>query len=66
VTGPNLRAMFESFRQVDVEGFAAISYSAADHRPQSGARVTQLGAGGRMETIGQPLSLSLSPGWLGW
>jgi hypothetical protein len=66
VTGPNLRAMLESFRQVDIEGFAAISYSATDHRPQSGARITQLGAGGRLGTIGQPLSLSLQPGWLGW
>jgi branched-chain amino acid transport system substrate-binding protein len=66
VTGPNLRATLESFRNVDVEGFATISYSAADHRPQSGARITQLGPGGRMETIGQPLSLSLQRGWLGW
>lgn len=66
VTGPNLRAMLESFRGVDVEGFAAVSYTAADHRPQSGARITQLRAGGRMEAIGQPLSLSLQPGWLGW
>ena len=66
VTGPNLRAMLETFRGVDVEGFAAISYSATDHRPQSGARITQLGAGGRLGTIGQPLSLSLQGGWLGW
>lgn len=66
VTGPNLRAMLESFRQVDVEGFAAISYAPADHRPQSGARIARLGAGGRLETIGQPLSLTLQPGWLGW
>ena len=66
VTGPSLRAMLESFRQVDVEGLAALSYSAADHRPQAGARITQLRPGGRLETIGQPLSLSLQPGWLGW
>jgi tRNA A-37 threonylcarbamoyl transferase component Bud32 len=66
VTGPNLRAMLETFRQVDVEGFAAISYSPTDHRPQSGARITQLGAAGRIETIGPPLSLTLQPGWLGW
>jgi len=66
VTGPNLRAMLETFRQVDVEGFAAISYSSTDHRPQSGARVTQLGAAGRIETIGPPLSLTLQSGWLGW
>jgi tRNA A-37 threonylcarbamoyl transferase component Bud32 len=66
VTGPNLRATLEGFRGVDVEGFAAVGYTAADHRPQSGARITRLRAGGRMEAIGQPLSLSLQPGWLGW
>jgi hypothetical protein len=66
VTGPNLRAALEAFRNVDIEGFATISYTAADHRPQSGARVSQLRPGGRLETIGQPLSLSLQTGWLGW
>jgi hypothetical protein len=66
VTGPELRAMLESFRGVDVEGFAQVSYSPADHRPQSGARITRLGPSGQIEAIGQPLSLSLQPGWLGW
>ena len=66
VTGPNLRQTLEAFRHVDVEGFATIGYSPTDHRPQSGARITQLGPHGRMETIGQPLSLSLQSGWLGW
>jgi hypothetical protein len=66
VTGPNLREVLESFRQVDVEGFAAVSYSATDHRPQSGARILQLRPGGRIEAIGPPLSLSLRSGWLGW
>ncbi|MGH9885492.1 MAG: hypothetical protein ACREBE_08185 [bacterium] len=51
---------------MDVEGFATISYTATDHRPQSGVRVTQLGPRGRMETIGPPMSLSLQSGWLGW
>ena len=66
ITGSNLRDTLESFRNVDIEGFATIGYTAADHRPQSGARITRLGAHGRMETIGQPLSLSLQTGWLGW
>ncbi|MEZ4362439.1 MAG: bifunctional serine/threonine-protein kinase/ABC transporter substrate-binding protein [Kofleriaceae bacterium] len=66
VTGANLRAALESFRQVDVEGFATVGYSASDHRPQSGARVARLGARGQLEVIGQPLSLSLQAGWLGW
>ncbi|HEU4727621.1 MAG TPA: bifunctional serine/threonine-protein kinase/ABC transporter substrate-binding protein, partial [Kofleriaceae bacterium] len=66
VTGSNLRQALEAFRHVDIEGFATIDYSPADHRPQSGARITRLGAHGRMETIGQPLSLSLQDGWLGW
>ncbi|HEY6173191.1 MAG TPA: ABC transporter substrate-binding protein, partial [Kofleriaceae bacterium] len=66
VTGPNLREALESFHNVDIEGFATIGYTATDHRPQSGARITRLGARGRMETIGQPLALSLETGWLGW
>jgi hypothetical protein len=66
VTGPNLREALEAFRNIDIEGFATIGYSPADHRPQSGARVTRLGPNGRMETIGQPMSLALQPGWLGW
>jgi hypothetical protein len=66
ITGGNLRAVLETFQSVDVEGFATISYTATDHRPQSGVRVTQLGPRGRMETIGPPMSLSLQSGWLGW
>ena len=66
VTGANLRAMLESFHNVDIEGFATIGYTPTDHRPQSGARVTQLGPHGRMEGMGQPMSLSLQTGWLGW
>ncbi|MEO7730214.1 MAG: ABC transporter substrate-binding protein, partial [Kofleriaceae bacterium] len=66
VTGASLRAMLESFHNVDIEGFATIGYTPTDHRPQSGARVTQLGPHGRMEGVGQPMSLSLQTGWLGW
>ncbi|HET9623104.1 MAG TPA: bifunctional serine/threonine-protein kinase/ABC transporter substrate-binding protein [Kofleriaceae bacterium] len=66
VTGPNLRAMLETFRNVDVEGFATIGYSADDHRPQSTARIARLGPHGKMEQVGQPMSLSLQSGWLGW
>jgi len=66
VTGGNLRDVLEGFRNVDIEGFATIGYTATDHRPQSGARITRLGPHGRMETIGQPLALSLQSGWLGW
>lgn len=66
VTGPNLRAVLEELRNVDVEGFATIGYSATDHRPQSGVRVARVDRQGRLELIGQPLSLSLQAGWLGW
>ncbi|MBC7977373.1 MAG: ABC transporter substrate-binding protein [Myxococcales bacterium] len=66
VTGPNLRAMLETFHNVDIEGFATVGYTPTDHRPQSGARVTRLGPRGRMESVGQPMSLSLQSGWLGW
>jgi hypothetical protein len=66
VTGPNLRDMLETFHNVDVEGFATIGYSRADHRPQSAARIARLSPRGRMEPVGQPMSLSLQAGWLGW
>ncbi|HEX3765672.1 MAG TPA: bifunctional serine/threonine-protein kinase/ABC transporter substrate-binding protein [Kofleriaceae bacterium] len=66
VTGANLRDVLDGFRNVDIEGFATIGYTATDHRPQSGARITRLGPHGQMETIGQPLALSLQDGWLGW
>lgn len=66
VTGPELRDLLEGFHGIDIEGFATIGYTATDHRPQSGARISRLGPHGRMETIGQPLSLSLQGDWLGW
>ncbi|HEY0189665.1 MAG TPA: ABC transporter substrate-binding protein, partial [Kofleriaceae bacterium] len=66
VTGPNLRAMLESFRRVDVDGFATVSYSATDHRPSSSARLAKLGPHGHLDPVGQPMSLSLQPSWLGW
>jgi hypothetical protein len=66
VTGATLRAALETFHNVDIEGFATIGYTPTDHRPQSGARVTQLGPHGKMEPIGQPMALALQAGWLGW
>jgi hypothetical protein len=66
ITGSNLRASFESFENVDIEGFASVSYSPSDHRPQSGARIARVGANGSLEPVGQPLSLSLQGTWLGW
>lgn len=66
VTGPNLRSVLEDLRNVDVEGFATIGYSPTDHRPQSSARVARVDRRGQLEPIGQPLSLSLQAGWLGW
>lgn len=66
VTGATLRAALETFHNVDIEGFATIGYTPSDHRPQSGARVAQLGAHGKLEAVGQPMALALQSGWLGW
>jgi ABC-type branched-subunit amino acid transport system substrate-binding protein len=66
ITGPNLRAMLETFHNVDVDGFATIGYTSSDHRPQSTARIARLSARGKMEPVGQPISLSLQGSWLGW
>lgn len=66
VTAASLRAALETFHNVDIEGFATISYTPTDHRPQSGTRLARLGDDGRMHPIGQPMALSLQSGWLGW
>ncbi len=66
VTGASVRDAFERFRDQPVDGFAALSYSKTDHRPQGAARVYRLGAAGALEVVGQPISIQLSPDWLGW
>lgn len=49
-----------------LDGLATLSYSATDHRPQSSARVYVLGASGKLEQVGQPISIALQSEWLGW
>jgi Periplasmic binding protein len=66
VTGDNLRVVLERFQQRSIDGLATLSYSGTDRRPQSGARVYVLGSGGKLEQVGQPISIPLQPDWLGW
>lgn len=66
VTGENLRVALERFQQRSIDGLATLSYSGTDHRPQSSARVYMLGASGKLEQVGQPISISLQSDWLGW
>jgi hypothetical protein len=61
-----LTAALERFRQRSIEDLATISYSDTDHRPQSTARVYTVGTTGRLEAVGQPISIALEPDWLGW
>jgi hypothetical protein len=70
-TGAPIRAdtlthAFESFHGLSLDGLATLSYSSADHRPQSTARVYVLAADGRLTPIGQPAAIALRPEWLGW
>jgi ABC-type branched-subunit amino acid transport system substrate-binding protein len=66
VTGQSVRDAFERFRDQPVDGFAALTYTPSDHRPQGTARVYRLGTTGALEVVGQPLSIQLSADWLGW
>lgn len=66
VTGDNLRAAYERFRQKSIDGFATLTYSPTDHRPQAAARVYVLGPTGTLDKVGQPLSIELKDDWLGW
>jgi hypothetical protein len=66
VTGPNLRRTLEGFRDVDVDGFATVSYSPADHRPAGSARIYRLVASGALQAVGQSIAIPLEPDWIGW
>lgn len=66
VTGESLRVMLETFAQRNIDGLATISFSPTDHRPQSSSRIYTLAPGGKIEPVGQPLSISLQREWLGW
>jgi ABC-type branched-subunit amino acid transport system substrate-binding protein len=66
MNGANLRAAFERFRNQPVEGFGTISYTDTDHRPQGTARIYRLAAGGKLEAVGQPITITLTPEWIGW
>jgi ABC-type branched-subunit amino acid transport system substrate-binding protein len=66
VTGDTLRTMLETFAQRNIDALATVSFSANDHRPQSSSRIYTLAAGGKLEPVGQPLSVALQQEWLGW
>lgn len=64
--GLALKDALERFAQRSIENLGAISYSTRDHRPQSSARLYTLAAGGKLQQVGQPVSIALQPDWLGW
>jgi hypothetical protein len=66
VTGANLRDAMNRFQNVSVDGFATLSYSPGDHRPQGTARIYRLSTSGTLETVGQPIGITLQPDWIGW
>jgi len=65
-TGATLRAAFESWNAQPLDGLASVTYTPSDHRPQSSARLYQLDASGKLTLVGQPISISLQPDWLGY
>ena len=66
LTGANLREALETMKNVDLDGFANVSFSPTDHRPQSGGRIYRLAVGGALEPVGQPFAVPLEPDWIGY
>jgi ABC-type branched-subunit amino acid transport system substrate-binding protein len=66
MNGDNLRVAFERFQNQPLEGLGAVSYTTLDHRPQGTARIYRVAAGGRLEAVGQPITITLAPEWIGW
>jgi hypothetical protein len=66
VNGANLRAALEGLRNVDLDGFARVSFTDADHRPQATGRIYRLAASAALEPVGQPVAVPLPANALGW
>jgi hypothetical protein len=66
INAQSLRQVMETFKNQDIEGFGTFSYSAQDHRPQSTGRLYQLASNGKLQPVGQPISVALQTQWLGW
>ena len=66
LTGPNLRDALETLHAVDIDGFATVSFSPTDHRPQSSAGIHELAPGGGLQPVGQPIAVPLQPEWIGY
>jgi branched-chain amino acid transport system substrate-binding protein len=66
LTGSNLRDALEGMQNVDLDGFANVSFSPTDHRPQSSARIYKLAPGGALQSVGPPIAVPLAPDGVGW
>ncbi|WP_394842814.1 ABC transporter substrate-binding protein [Pendulispora brunnea] len=67
VTGENLRAALETFRNVDMGGLTdRLSYSEKDHRPQSTEAIYKIGTDGSLVREPPDRTISLENSWLGW
>jgi hypothetical protein len=66
-TGTDLKNALESFDQVRLDGMTAgpISFSAADHRPQSNEAIYKINDRGDLEFVDR-YSIRLDPEWLGY
>lgn len=66
-TGEELKNALESFSQMDMEGMTAgpITFTAADHRPQSNESIYRVDENGQLAFVNK-FSLSLVSEWLGY
>jgi hypothetical protein len=66
ITSDSVKQVMETFKNRDIDGFGAFTYSSTDHRPQSTGRLYQLDSNGKLNAVGQPISIELQQAWLGW
>jgi ABC-type branched-subunit amino acid transport system substrate-binding protein len=66
-TGEDIKNALESFKELDLEGLTAgpISFTGADHRPQSNESIYKVDANGTLAFVNK-FSVALVPDWLGY
>jgi branched-chain amino acid transport system substrate-binding protein len=66
LTGKNLKAAYESFRNLNTGGLTPpISFTAEDHRPTNITRIYSMNAQGKLQ-FEDEINIQLQSEWLGW
>ncbi|MGQ0503811.1 MAG: ABC transporter substrate-binding protein [Myxococcaceae bacterium] len=66
LTGPNIKAAFETFSGLDTGGVSPpLTFTPTDHRPMSRGRIYSINSFGKFQYEDEP-TVELKPEWLGW